>query len=87
MQGHIEKRDNQVIFSNKYLGSNLEDYFVMRRDLLDLVMVDQYTRQIVGNAGGASEDVKDSAGQRENVENKLFGQFRIKTKFMKNHVR
>jgi len=36
-------------------------------------MVDQYTRQIVGNAGGASEDVKDSAGQRENVENKLFG--------------
>lgn len=56
----------------------------MRRNLLDFVMADQYTKQIIGNVGGG-EEVKDVV--RDNVESKLFGEFRIKTKFMKSHVR
>ena len=47
MEGHVEKKRNQVAFAKKYLGSNLEDYFNMRRDLLNLQIVDQYTKKII----------------------------------------
>lgn len=47
MDGHIEKRDSQVLFSNKYSGSNLEDYFKMRKELLNLQIADQYTQKVI----------------------------------------
>ena len=47
MEGHVEKKRNQVAIAKKYLGSNLEDYFNMRRDLLNLQIVDQYTKKII----------------------------------------
>lgn len=47
MEGHVAKKDNQVIFSNKYCGSNLEDYFKLRKELFDLQLADQYTKRIV----------------------------------------
>jgi hypothetical protein len=31
MEGHIDKKNNQVIFAKKYTGSNLDDYFKLRK--------------------------------------------------------
>jgi hypothetical protein len=47
MEGHVEKKSNQVIFAKKYVGNSLEDYFNMRRDLLNLQIADQYAKKII----------------------------------------
>ena len=47
MEGHIEKKSTQVIFAKKYSGKKLEDYFKLRRDVLDLQIADQFTKKIV----------------------------------------
>ena len=47
MEGHIAKKNNQIIFSNKYSGNNLDDYFKLRKELFDLQIADQYTKRIV----------------------------------------
>lgn len=47
MEGHLEKRSNQVMFAKKYTGTNLEEYFKMRRELLDLQIADQYAKKII----------------------------------------
>lgn len=47
MDGHIQKKNNQVIFTNKYSGTNLDNYFKLRSELLDLQLADQYTQKIV----------------------------------------
>lgn len=47
MEGHIEKKSNQVLFKNKYSSSNLDDYFKLRKELFDLQIADQYTQKII----------------------------------------
>lgn len=47
MDGHIQKKNNQVIFTSKYSGTNLDNYFKLRSELLDLQLADQYTQKIV----------------------------------------
>lgn len=84
MEGHVERRSNQVIFANKYAGSNLEQYFTLRRDLVDLVTVEQHTRQLLE---APSQQQHQGRTQQEPVDPKLFPDFKIKTKFMKQRVR
>jgi hypothetical protein len=84
MEGHVEKRSNQVIFANKYAGSNLEEYFALRRDLVDLVTVEQHTRQLLE---APSQQPDQGRTAQEAVDPKLFPDFKIKTKFMKQRVR
>ena len=86
MQGHIEKKNNKLIFANKYSGSNLEDYFKLRKELFDLQIADQYTQKIVMEHDTKNVN-KVQEGKKEQLENKLFGQFKIKTKYMKQNVK
>ena len=86
MEGHIEKKSTQVIFAKKYSGKNLEDYFKLRRDVLDLQIADQFTKKIVQENEERPKRLENKDAS-DNLENKLFPFFKIKTKFMKSQVK
>lgn len=86
MEGHIEKKNNKVLFSKKYAGSNLEDYFKSRSELLDLQLADQYAQKVVREQQNPAPKHPEK-NHKDDLENKLFSEFKIKTKFMKKQVR
>ena len=49
LANHVEKRGNQVIFSNKYANRNLENYFQDRTELMALFFSDQFEKAIFEN--------------------------------------
>lgn len=85
MEGHIEKRNNQVIFKNKYAGTNLESYFKLRKELLDLLIAEQHTQAIISQPLDA--ETKQQNLQSDTNEQKIFSEFKIKTKYMKSKVK
>lgn len=63
MEGHVEKKNNQVIFKNKYSGTNLESYFNLRKELLDLVLAEQHTQSIINHPleNSIEKDIQNEA--------------------------
>ena len=86
MEGHIERQNNQVIFNKKYNGTSLQDYFKLRSDIVDLQIADQFARKIVQEQQQRPK-MKQIVKSSDGLEQKLFPQFKIKTKFMKSQVK
>lgn len=94
------KSGRGVSFKNKYKDNYLEMYFKQRKEFAELIFNQQAYDKIIGE-GHTGEDeqqvgqsqrmdskLKSLKGMRfQDINNKLFPQFQIKTKFLKPNVK
>lgn len=81
----------KFFFGNKYKDHNLEMYFKERKQFADLMFSQAHYDNILQSSKKieAANDAKLSINKnkREIMQNKIFSEFKIKTKFMKEKVK